>query len=403
MKNKTINIFTVAVLLVAHASFIFANEKLNEYLRQAIKDTDVQQVKSLLQKGADPNYRRGDYDDPMILTAVQSERTESEKGIQIVDLLIEAKADVNAKGSVGWSAISIAASWAHVKTLQHLIKAKANVNIKDDSGSTPLVNVISKNRALPYDSNDVNLVKMLIEAGADPNLVPKNGAPPILTLVQSGVYFSERANQVGIYLYEQKQAIEACEASKEMVKILAAAKVNLNISDGVYTPLGYCIEKGRKDWVELLSKLGADANVKVNIEDIQPKAEKKVTGNKVVFNVALQKKVYKSDESFPVTLEFLTGSVSSMSLNLNQNTVSFSIFRPSGKECFQKNFFSGMTMVGMGAEDNYEAHLDLQNQISLSKGHYQIQFTYGDTNSVIKKVGESQGVMRSNKVDFDVE
>ncbi len=397
MKNKTINVFTVAVLLIAHASFIFANEKLNEYLKKAIEDTDVQQVRSLLEKGADPNYRR--MTGSMLETAVQDHVQDTDEGAEIVDLLIKAGADVNVnKGA----ALSWAVGWRKVKTVESLIKAKANVNI-----DTPIIRVVTKDRLLPYDSNDIKLLKMLLDAGSDPNIVPKNGTPPILTLVQNGVYFSERSNQEGIYLYQQKQAIEACEASKEMVKILAAAKANLNVSDGVYTPLSYCIEKGKKDWVELLTKLGADEKAKVSIENIQSKqvsdSNRVPKDVKVVFNITLQKKVYKPGESFPVTLEFLTGEASSLSLNLNQNTVSFLLFRPSGKECFQKKFYSGMSMVGMGRNDNYETHLDLKDQINVSKGHYKLQFIYGDTDGVVKKAGEYHGVIRSNQVDFDVE
>jgi hypothetical protein len=95
-------------------------------------------------------------------------------------LLLEAGADVTAKQDhkIGFSAMNQAAYFGHARCLRHLLAFKADVNILDAYGGTPLV-AASLN-------GEEECVKVLVEAGANVNHPTANGNTPLMKAALNG-------------------------------------------------------------------------------------------------------------------------------------------------------------------------------------------------------------------------
>lgn len=119
-------------------------------LCNAAFNAQVESVKWLLQKGADPNYTLTTGENALHYTISQTnnmnERTE------IVRILVQSGTDINKKTTPGKSTLCFMRD-AFLK------------------GETPL------HRAAAY--SDENMIKLLLEAGADPSIKDANGDTPI--------------------------------------------------------------------------------------------------------------------------------------------------------------------------------------------------------------------------------
>lgn len=90
------------------------------------------------------------------------------KGLEIVKLLVEKGADVDAKDKVAFTPLMIAAKLKNPAYLIYLVEKGANINYQDSSvGRSPLI------IATMFDR--VELIKFLLEKGADKTLRTKNG------------------------------------------------------------------------------------------------------------------------------------------------------------------------------------------------------------------------------------
>ncbi len=195
----------------------------NELL-MAVQVQDVPKVKELLGKGADANAVVGDR--PLLGWAAQN------GNVEIVRALLEAKAAVDSTDT-GFKETPLlrAIENGHVEVVKELLKAKANPNAKDAREEPALA------RAAKGEKPEI--VSALVEAGADAKYISPDGDSLALLATQT--------NQPG---------------SIEIIKILAAAKADLNHSNLIYTPLYYAAELGSKDLVKALLDGGADPNGK---------------------------------------------------------------------------------------------------------------------------------------------
>jgi len=126
--------------------------------------------------------------------------------LEIVQFLLENKADINAQDEQGQTPLHYAAAKSNFDTVQCLINYKANVNVCDNKGMTPLYVAIQRKssnniKTLLLDSstdltltdkdnkltvlhlavykNDTNLVKTLLQYKAKCDIVDKNGNLPL--------------------------------------------------------------------------------------------------------------------------------------------------------------------------------------------------------------------------------
>ncbi len=155
--------------------------------------------------------------------------------------LIEAGADVNAKDSNTWTPLHYAASRGHLEVARVLITARADLNAKGDSRSfvqefdsgTPL--------HLAVRGDHAELVGLLMDKGANPEVRDKYGRTPLERAIVNG--------------------------RLALVRLLIAKGANPNARAkedhfGSGTPLGIAINCGYVDIAETLIIGGADVNAR---------------------------------------------------------------------------------------------------------------------------------------------
>lgn len=145
-----------------------------------IENDNVPLTKRLIAAGADTNsVCRG-------LTPLLKAAEKGHTGV--VELLIDAKANVNKQGKHGYTPLMWAAYSGYCQILQMLLDARAHLDIQDNEGNTALIWAV-------YNKH-CNTTKMLIEAGANAHLASKkygtalelaqkNGDTRIIDLLQS--------------------------------------------------------------------------------------------------------------------------------------------------------------------------------------------------------------------------
>ena len=148
-------------------------------------------VKILLNSKANPNY----HDDelyPVLCGAIQS------NCLEIVDILLKANANPDARvGNNKSTPLHIACLRRNLDITKSLLRAKANPNVQDISGDTPLATAITAdkislplswhNHAAPRNINVYEIVDALLEAGADPNIPNNENSTPLHKAAETGM------------------------------------------------------------------------------------------------------------------------------------------------------------------------------------------------------------------------
>lgn len=104
-------------------------------LNSAAHAADIEMVKFLLKKGADPNVRRSLSGNTPLFLAVDPLGA---GGLAVMKMLLDQGADVDARNKIGRTALHRAASRGDEKAVRLLLKHGADVKVKDKKGRTPL-------------------------------------------------------------------------------------------------------------------------------------------------------------------------------------------------------------------------------------------------------------------------
>jgi ankyrin repeat protein len=94
----------------------------------------------------------------------------------VFKILVDAKANLSTRGPDGITPLLLASMWSNVEAVKALLAAGADPNDGDDSGDTPLIMAV-------YNSGNLDVVKALIAGGADVNSVDNHGVNVMLTAV----------------------------------------------------------------------------------------------------------------------------------------------------------------------------------------------------------------------------
>jgi ankyrin repeat protein len=202
-------------------------------LYDAAKTRDVSRVLRLVNSGADPN-ERSPYDGPLHVAV----RLGPPK---MVIALLEAGADIELPGYGGIHPLHAAALAGQKKIVSILLGRGARVDALDNVGRTPLMTFVSG------EAGDVETLKILLAAGANPNLM--DGA---------------------VHLYALDYA--AMQGRVDEADLLVAAGADVNAKDSLYgkSPLHYAIYRphnpiglrGNQEVVQFLIDHGADVNAR---------------------------------------------------------------------------------------------------------------------------------------------
>ena len=148
------------------------------YMGRVIESGDVEYLRRAIDAGADlENVDKGLQNEEKQGTAL-TEAVQL-KHWDLIPLLLEANVNVNASSDGGqFYPIMGAAYEGHEKTVELLIKAKADVNARSNGNITPLI--------LSSFQKNVNIGQMLIDAGADLDALDNEGRSALFYATVTG-------------------------------------------------------------------------------------------------------------------------------------------------------------------------------------------------------------------------
>ena len=258
--------------------------KKERLLIHAIKKTNVQMADSLLSEGTNPNIKHKKCGEMAIIIVAKTNNTE------LMECLLKHKADVNAWSYHKGTPLMIAASMHNEIMFKVLLNAGADVNILDRAENTVLMHLIEGNRqdlarillqtgkckldvfnicgktALHYavHLDDTTMVQMLLEAGANPEILGQIYESPLMyakskevvdVLLEAGCDPKHTDGNGTPWLH---YAIIHRNAEVANTLIHAGADVNLVFDDNGKTPLFFALIYCLPSTVEALVSHGAD-------------------------------------------------------------------------------------------------------------------------------------------------
>ncbi|MBR2208460.1 MAG: ankyrin repeat domain-containing protein [Synergistaceae bacterium] len=263
--------FLLILLAIIFASTAFADDSTSEKLFKLVEDENAtaSQVKDLIEAGADVNFHSNDQ--TLLMHAYEYSNYE------IAKILLEYGADVNEKYGYGGSTVLIEAlseigelSPEAREFVKVLIKAGADVNLRDDFNCPPLV----------FAAEDTETIKILLDAGADVNASDNEGE----TILIRAAAFNPNPDAIKILLDAgadlnakdengMNALIRAAGSNEnpEITKILINAGLNVNSRDNERkTPLIWATtgltedlaEIGNPEVVKFLLQAGANPKLK---------------------------------------------------------------------------------------------------------------------------------------------
>lgn len=187
-------------------------------------------------------------------------------------VLIARGAAVNARGHCGQTALDSAAERDNVELVRALLDAGADINAKDKDGATPLLDALQD-----AESCDFKMARLLIKRGADVNLRGTYGKTPIEQAAQVGaVDIVKLLLAKGARVQPAKTALndlfvpyDTCNGRdwglerrhRQAADLLIAHGAEVNAKDaGGNTPLHTAAEFGRANAVAYFISKGADVN-----------------------------------------------------------------------------------------------------------------------------------------------
>lgn len=217
-------------------------------LHYTVEDGDTDIVTYLLSRGVNVNEKLDELQLTPLHVAVRTGKAE------ILRLLLDApEIDVDEKDHEGNTPLHHAVHYGDHETVKLLIKAKADVNIRNNLGFTAFYWTLSKllirgkktktsdkdvtSSPVIIDKNDITIMKLLIEAGSDVNFKRDDGKIPLHLAINIG--------------------------NMEVLELLidAGADVNEKRGDGK-TPVHLATITGKLDILNLMLDTGANVNAK---------------------------------------------------------------------------------------------------------------------------------------------
>ena len=130
----------------------------------------------LIAAGSDVNARDNKKDSPYLYAGAEGR-------LEILRLTLADGADLRSTNRFGGTALIPAAEKGHVENVRELLKTKIDVNHVNDLGWTALMETaMKKNRG----ANHTEITKLLLAAGADPNIPDHKGMTPLAHAEQAG-------------------------------------------------------------------------------------------------------------------------------------------------------------------------------------------------------------------------
>ena len=243
---------------IAHHNMNKSKEKSPaKNLLDAVTAGDITRVQELIKSGAD--LSEWDEESPLSQAAEMGRA-------DIVDVLLKAGADVNYGGI--WVPLCGAARSRNAATVKRLLEAKPKVDLQEEEGDT----------ALMYAAGlgDLEIIKMLVAAGASPKKKDNDGRTAILhgKDFPQVVEFLKPLSTKADVKYLEKELSEPDETTETFLAAVEAGdipRVKAMLGKGVKlgalgksgeSALHQAVDEENMEIVELLLKSGASPNVR---------------------------------------------------------------------------------------------------------------------------------------------
>jgi cytohesin len=239
------------------------------------EEYDFEKVKALITQ--DPSLVRAVWDEaspdtPLHLAAWQGHN-------EVIQLLLEHGADVNARGDAGFSPLHYAAREGQLASARLLVAAGADLNVKNDWGWTAMLQA-----ARGREESCLDIARFLLESGTDPDLnalvslgevervceLVRSDPSAIANAVAPGDLINDAVIMIGLREgdYGSDPSSEDHEALIErygpMIKCLVEAGADINkISSSGEPALFTAVSMGMPTVVRLLLEQGADPNLRI--------------------------------------------------------------------------------------------------------------------------------------------
>lgn len=285
-------------LIISFIRNIIENNKKESIITQiqhAIRKKDMNQLKDLINTGADLNFRNSSSCETLLTFACYNKYCDYDT----MKLLIDNGANVNNQNKYGETALEkicfhSSPKCDNVELFKLFISNGADVNISSKYGITPLVSAC-------HVGNE-NLVKLLLDNGANINIninpTHYNMYPPLVEackhrnknivklLLDNGADPNIRATSGNTAL------IEACKLEeKDIVRLLLANRANVNILDyqdhQELTALKIAISRENIDLIKILFEY----NVNIDVVDNSGKNPISYTSNLVIIKMLKEEKI----------------------------------------------------------------------------------------------------------------
>jgi ankyrin repeat protein len=217
---------TVAALLLAGADVNAGTIDGTTALMYAIQVRSESIVRVLLHGGADVNARDGDGATALHIAAEKAGHD------SMVRLLIANGADVNARDQSGETALFKAARFLRELNLRALIAANGRVNDSNNTGVTPLMQVVGLGYTRPEVHPDTHpeVVHLLLASGADVNAQDHDGMTALMHFVNGEYHYLESMYTFDLLLTHDGGSLDVnARANSGMTALMIAAR-DLNTS-----------------------------------------------------------------------------------------------------------------------------------------------------------------------------
>lgn len=198
-------------------------------LHRAVGGGKTELAASLLEEGADPDalytVENGDSYTPLHLAAFDGFEP-------VIDLLNEYGANIDAQTDSGWTALNIAVKKWEKGVVRKLLNYSASVKLANNMDESPLLNAVTV--------GDVELLQMMLNAGADPST---KHMPDELT----ALHWAAKLNKTSAVM-------ELLRSFPESGILDASSSTGLR-------PLHFAANEGFSDILFMLLHAGADPNV----------------------------------------------------------------------------------------------------------------------------------------------
>lgn len=257
-----VGIALINILLDAKADINLPDENGRTAVFFAVEHRRFDELRSLVKRGGNLNHKDRDGNTP-----ITQEIASKEPSLNVVQILLELGADVNAANSLHASL----SGWGHALHIAPaLIERGANVNAKDKNGASPLALAVSEKKC------PISTIEMLVKAGAAIDAADSGGMTPLLRASKSG------HTEAVKFLLGHKASVAHCDAEGKsalhwsckggnaaIVRLLVGAGADIDLADkadkdrretdGGLTPLMYAVS--HEDTTKALLKFGPDVNI----------------------------------------------------------------------------------------------------------------------------------------------